>query len=417
MCCSSERRVVISGMGLITSVGNTPETFWESVVNGKSGIKTVTGLNPDEYPSKVAGQVSDFDPSDYFDPKEARRMDRFCQFAVVAADNAVKDSNLDMTKEDPARVGVLVGSGIGGLSTIEDVHTKLLKRGPRAVSPFLIPMMIVDLAAGHISIRHGMKGPNLCVVTACATAAHSIGVAFRSIKFGDAEVYVTGGTESAITPLGMGGFCNMNALSTSFNDEPERASRPFDKDRDGFVMSEGAGIIIIEELQHALDRNAPIYGEIMAVGMSGDAYHVAAPEAEGRGAGQAMVMALNQSGVSPSEIEYINSHGTSTPLGDISECLAINRVFGEDNHVMVGSTKSMTGHTLGAAGGIEIIATCLAMQKGIVPPTINNENQDEKCKVDCVPNVAREFQVKTAMSNSFGFGGHNASIIVKKFEG
>ena len=416
MCCSSERRVVITGMGLITSVGNTPETFWNSVVNGKSGIKTLTGLNPDEYTSKVAGQVLDFDPLKYFDAKDARRIDRFSQFAVAAAEHAVEDSKLDMTKENPTRVGVMVGSGIGGLATIEEAHARLLKRGPRGVSPFLIPKMIVDLAAGHISIRHGMKGPNLCVVTACATAAHSIAMAFRSIKFNDAEVYVTGGTESAITALGMSGFSNMQALSTSFNDEPERASRPFDKDRDGFVMSEGAGIVVIEELQHALDRNAPIYGEILSVGMSSDAYHIAAPEAEGKGAEQAMVMALNQSGVAPSEIEYVNSHGTSTPLGDISECMAINRVFGEDSHVMVGSTKSMTGHTLGAAGGIEIIATCLAMQKGIVPPTINNENQDERCKVDCVPNVARDVQIKTAMSNSFGFGGHNASILVKKFE-
>ncbi len=417
MSCSSKRRVVVTGMGLVTSIGNTVDAFWDSAVNGKSGIKPVTGVDPDEYPSKVAGQVYDFDPTQYFDHKEARRMDRFCQFAVAAADGAVKDSKLDMDKEDPARVGVLVGSGIGGLTTIENVHTKMLKRGARAVSPFLIPMMIVDMAAGHISIRHGMKGPNLCVVTACATASHSLAMAFRSIKFGDAEVYVTGGSESAVTPLGMGGFSNMNALSTSFNDEPERASRPFDKDRDGFVIAEGAGIVIIEELQHALDRNAPIYGEILAVGMSGDAYHVAAPQAEGKGAEQAMIMALDQSGISPSNIEYINAHGTSTPLGDISECLAINRIFGEDSHVMVGSTKSMTGHTLGAAGGIELIATCLVMQKGIIPPTINNENQDEKCKVDCVPNVAREFQVKTAMSNSFGFGGHNASVIVGKYEG
>ena len=416
MCCSSERRVVITGIGLVTSVGSTPETFWNSVVNGKSGIKTLTGLNPDNYPSKVAAQVLDFDPLKYFEAKDARRIDRFSQFAVAAAESAVEDSKLDMTKEDPSRVGVMVGSGIGGLATIEEAHTRFLKRGTRGVSPFLIPKMIVDLAAGHISIRHGMKGPNLCVVTACATAAHSIAMAFRSIKFNDAEVYVTGGTESAITALGMSGFSNMNALSSSFNDEPERASRPFDKDRDGFVMSEGAGIVLLEELQHALDRNAPIYGEILAVGMSGDAYHIAAPEADGKGAEQAMRMALKQSGVAPSEVEYVNAHGTSTPLGDISECLAINRVFGEDSHVMVGSTKSMTGHTLGAAGGIEIIATCLAMQKGIVPPTINNENQDERCKVDCVPNIARDVQIKTAMSNSFGFGGHNASILVRKFE-
>lgn len=344
-------------------------------------------------------------------------MDRFVQFAVAAADKAVADSKLDMAKEDPARVGVIVGSGIGGLDTIEKQHRRMVERGPRAISPFLIPMMIVDMASGQISIRHGMKGPNLCVVTACATAAHSIAVAFRSIKFGDGEVYVAGGSEAAICDLGMGGFASMNALSTSFNDEPHRASRPFDTKRDGFVMAEGAGVVILEELDHARKRNAPIYAEVLAVGMSGDAHHMAAPEPEGRGAEQAMIMALDQSGIKVSDVDYINAHGTSTPLGDISESQAVHRIFGEDTKVMVCSTKSMTGHTLGAAGGIEIVATCLAMNKGIVPPTINHEFPDPQCRIDCVPNEARATQIHVAISNSFGFGGHNASILVRKFEG
>ncbi len=413
----SNRRVVITGLGVITPVGNTLDTFWNSIVNGKNGIKPLTCVDPDKFPSKIAGEVRDFDPTNFMDAKEARRMDRFVQFAVAAADMAVKDSKLNIADEDPTRAGVIVGSGIGGLSTIEKQHARCLKRGTRAISPFLIPMMIVDMAAGQISIKQGMKGPNFCVVTACATAAHSIGCAFRGIKFGDAEIFVAGGAESAISDLGMGGFSNMNALSTSFNNEPERASRPFDVKRDGFIMAEGAGIVIIEELEHALKRNAPIYAELLAVGMSGDAYNMVAPEAEGRGAEQAMRMALKQSGLKPEDIQYINSHGTSTPLGDISESLAINRLFGLDSKVMVTSTKSMTGHTLGAAGGIELVATCLTMKNGIIPPTINHEYPDSRCKVNCVPNKAIDFQVTTALSNSFGFGGHNASILVKKFEG
>jgi len=412
----SNRRVVITGLGVITPVGNTLDTFWDSIVNGKNGIKPLTCVDPDKFPSKIAGEVRDFNPEDFFEFKETRRMDRYVQFAVAAADMAVKDSKLNMENEDPTRAGVIAGSGIGGLSTIEKQHERCIKRGPRAISPFLIPMMIVDMAAGQISIKQGMKGPNFCVVTACATAAHCIGSAFRGIKFGDAEIFVAGGSESAITDLGMGGFSNMNALSTSFNDEPERASRPFDVKRDGFVMAEGAGMVVIEELEHALKRNAPIYAEILAVGMSGDAYNMVAPESEGRGAEQAMRMALKQSGLKPEDIQYINSHGTSTPLGDISESLAINRLFGLDSKVMVGSTKSMTGHTLGAAGGIEIAATCLSMKHGAVPPTINHEFPDPKCNIDCVPNEARDIQITTALSNSFGFGGHNASILVKKYE-
>ena len=412
----SNRRVVITGLGVITPIGSSLETFWDSLVNGKSGVKPLSFIDPESFPSKVAGEVRDFNPDDFFDRKEARRMDRFVQFACAAADMAVKDSKLNMENEDPTRAGVIVGSGIGGLNTIERQHERFMKRGPRAISPFLIPMMIVDMAAGQISIRHGMKGPNFCVVTACATAAHSIATAFRSIKFGDAEIFVSGGAECAITALGVGGFSNMNALSTSFNDEPERASRPFDEKRDGFVLSEGAGIAVIEELEHAKKRGAHIYAEILAVGMSGDAYHMAAPETEGRGAEQAMRMALAQSGLAPKDIQYINTHGTSTPLGDISETLAVNRLFGEDSKVMVNSTKSMTGHTLGAAGGIELAATCLTIQNEIIPPTINNEFPDPRCKVDCVPNVAREAKVTTALSNSFGFGGHNASILVRKYD-
>jgi 3-oxoacyl-[acyl-carrier-protein] synthase II len=397
-------------------VGNTLDAFWDSLVNGRSGISPLTVVDPEKFPSKIAGQIHDFDPEAFFEPKEARRTDRFIQFAIAAADNAVTDSKLDMSQEDPHRVGVIVGSGIGGLKTIEDQQHRFARRGPRGISPFFIPMMIVDMASGMISIRHGMKGPNLCVVTACATAAHSIATAYRSILFNDADVYVAGGSEAAITDLGIGGFCSMNALSTSYNDEPHRASRPFDAGRDGFVMSEGAGVIILEELAHAKARNAHIYGEILAVGMSGDAHHMAAPEPDGRGAEYAMRMALDQSGVAPGEIDYINAHGTSTPLGDISEVSAVHRIFGPDTGLMMCSTKSMTGHTLGAAGGIELVATCLSMGKGIVPPTINQENQDPQCIVDCVPNEAREYQVQTAMSNSFGFGGHNASILVRKLD-
>jgi 3-oxoacyl-[acyl-carrier-protein] synthase II len=407
------RRVVVTGLGVISSVGNSLDTFWDSISSGRSGVGPLTAVDSELFTSKIAGQVDDFNPEDFFDPKEARRTDRFIQFAVAAADNAVADSKLDMSQEDPSRCGVIVGSGIGGLGTVEEQQKRYARRGPRAISPFLIPMMIVDMAAGMISIRHNMKGPNLCVVTACATAAHSIATAFRSIIFNDADVYVTGGSEAALTDLGIGGFCSMNALSTNYNDDPQRGSRPFDSGRDGFVMSEGAGIVVLEELEHAKARGAHIYGEILAVGMSGDAHHMAAPEPEGRGAEAAMRMAIAQSGITPAEIDYINAHGTSTPLGDISEVSAVHRIFGRDTDVMMCSTKSMTGHTLGAAGGIELIATCLAMKNGIVPPTINQENQDEKCMVDCVPNEAREFQVKTAMSNSFGFGGHNASILIR----
>ncbi len=417
MHSASARRVVITGMGVISCIGNTLESFWDNLVHGRSGVTALRVVDPEKFSSKIAGQVLDFNPEEFFDPKEARRMDRFVQFAMAAADRAVADSRLDMSTEDPARVGVYVGSGIGGLDTIEKQHQRFVARGQRGISPFFIPMMIVDMAPGLISIRHGMKGPNLCVVTACATAAHSIAMAFRGIKFGDADVFVTGGTEAAITDLGMGGFCSMNALSTGFNDEPVRASRPFDLKRDGFVMAEGAGIVVIEELQHALARNAQIYGEILAVGMSGDAYHMAAPEPEGRGAEQAMRMAFAQSGVRPEDVQYINAHGTSTPLGDISEVQAVQRLFGAATKTMMCSTKSMTGHTLGAAGGIELVATCLAIKHGIVPPTINQEFADERCTVDCVPNEARAVQVETAISNSFGFGGHNASVLVRRFKG
>jgi len=411
------RRVVITGMGVVSCIGNTLESFWDNLLHGRSGVTPLRAVDPEKFSSKIAGQVLDFNPEEFLDPKEARRTDRFLQFAIAAADKAIAHSRLDMAKEDPARVGVYVGSGIGGLKTSEEQYQRFSARGQRGVSPFFIPMMIVDMGAGMISIRHGMKGPNLCVVTACATAAHSIAMAFRSIKFGDAEVFVSGGTEAAITDLGMSGFCSMNALSTSFNDEPSRASRPFDEKRDGFVMAEGAGIVVLEELQHALARNATIYGEILAVGMSGDAYHMAAPEPEGRGAEQAMRMAFEQSGLRPSDVQYINAHGTSTPLGDISEVQAVQRLFGTDAQVMMCSTKSMTGHTLGAAGGIELVATCLAMQHGLVPPTINQEFPDPRCNIDCVPNEARAVQVETALSNSFGFGGHNASIIVRRFKG
>jgi len=416
MTAPNDRRVVISGLGVVSSVGCALATFWDNLVNGRSGVTALQLDEPDRFPSRVAGHARDFDPLTHFDPKEARRMDRFVQFAVAAGEMAVADARLKTNGEDPANVGCLLGSGIGGLQTVESQYRRLYERGPRAISPFLIPMMITDMASGQISIRNNFKGPNLCVVTACATAAHAIAMAFRSIKFGDCDVYVAGGSEAAITELGMGGFCSMNALSSGFNDEPARASRPFDAKRDGFVMSEGAGVCVLEEYEHARQRNAPIYAELLAVGMSGDAHHMAAPEPEGRGAEQAMRMALRQSGITPEQVQYINAHGTSTPLGDISEVAAIHRLFGDDTPVIVSSTKSMTGHTLGAAGGIELAATLLSMKYGVVPPTINYEFPDEQCRIDCVPNKAREVKIDLAMSNSFGFGGHNASVLVRRLD-
>ncbi len=410
------RRVVVTGMGVISPVGNSKEEFWNSITEGRSGVRRLTHFDPTGYDSQIAGQVNSFDASARLGKKEARRMDRFTQFALVAALDAVEDSKLDLSREELERIGVLVGSGIGGLSTIEAEHSTLLKKGPSKISPFFIPMLIVDMASGQIAIRLGIKGPNFCVATACASASHAIGDSYRIVHRGEADLMITGGTEAAITPLGVGGFCAMKALSTR-NDEPEKASRPFDKMRDGFIMAEGAGIIILEELEHARSRSAHIYGELVGYGMSGDAYHITAPAPEGEGAARAMQLALKDANLRAEEVDYINAHGTSTQLNDKFETMAIKKVFGEHaNKVAVSSTKSVTGHLLGAAGGVELIACLLTIENGIIPPTINYEYPDPECGLDYVPNQARHQEVQVAMSNSLGFGGHNATLVVSKFQ-
>ena len=409
------RRVVITGMGAVTPLGNDVPSFWDSIVNGRCGISRITQFDPAPYASQIAGEIKDFDPSHCINPKERRRMDRFVQFSVVATDEAVNDAALNMDAEDPDRVGVLVGSGIGGLIIIEKQHAVLMEKGPSKVSPFLIPMLITNMASGQVSIRHGAKGPNLCIATACATATHSIGEAARIITSGDAEVMIAGGTESATTPLGLAGFCALKALSTR-NEAPERASRPFDAERDGFIMSEGAGVVVLEELEHARSRGARIFCELAGYGLTGDAHHMTAPAPGGEGAARCMKRALASAGVNPGEVDYINAHGTSTKLNDKFETAAIKTVFGDHARKLpVSSTKSMVGHLLGAAGGVELITSVLAILKGVIPPTINYENPDPECDLDYVPNTARELEVNVVISNSFGFGGHNATLLIKKF--
>ncbi len=412
-----ERRVVIAGIGVITPIGNSVPEYWEALSQGKSGIEKTTLFDVSQFTSQIAGEVKGFEPEKYIDKKEARRMDRFTQFAMAASSEAIQDSKLDLSKEDSKRIGVLLGSGIGGLGTIEREHKVLMEKGPRRVSPFLIPMLIIDMASGLVSIKYGLKGPNFAVVTACASSAHALGDAFKIIQRGDAEAMVSGGAEGAITPLAFAGFCSMKALSTR-NDEPHKASRPFDKERDGFIMAEGAGIVILESLEHAKARGAKIYAEVVGYGMSGDAYHMTAPAPEGEGAAQAMQVALDDAKMKAEEVDYINAHGTSTLLNDKYEAIAIKKVFGEyAEKLPVSSTKSMTGHPLGAAGGVELIACLLALEKGIIPPTMNYEYPDPECQgLDFVPNQARKKEVKVAMSNSFGFGGHNAVLIIKKYE-
>jgi 3-oxoacyl-[acyl-carrier-protein] synthase II len=414
----NERRVVITGMGCITPLGNDLSTTWEALKAGRSGIARITQLDPEPFDCKIAGEVKNFEPDGYFRvPKDARRSDRFVQFAVAAAKMVVDDSGLDVSLIDPRRFGVMVGSGIGGLATLEREHQVYLTKGPKRVSPFTIPMMISNIASGIISMELGLNGPNMAIVTACATSNHNIGEAWRIIKFGDADGFICGGAEASILPMGLSGFANMKALSVR-NDEPARASRPFDKNRDGFIMGEGAGIILLEELEHAKKRGAKIYAELIGYGMSADAYHLSAPSPDGSGPAYAIRMALRHGKQNPEDVDYLNAHATSTGLGDIAESKAIKLAFGDyvKNGLMVSSTKSMTGHMLGAAGGVELIASIMAINDGIVPPTINVDDQDPDCDLDCVPNVAREAPVKIAISNSFGFGGHNASVLVRKFE-
>jgi 3-oxoacyl-[acyl-carrier-protein] synthase II len=412
-----KRRVVITGVGALTPVGNTADESWNSILQGKSGTSLVSQIDSQYFSSHVAAEVKNFDPLKYLSQKQIKKTDRFVQFAVAGSKMAVEDSALDLKKEDPHLCGVLVGSGIGGLRTIEEQHKILLEKGPHRVSPFLIPMLIVNMAPGQIAMELGLKGPNNCVATACATGSHAIGDAFRIIQRGEADVMLGGGTEACITLLGFGGFDAMKALST-LNDKPEKASRPFDKTRDGFVMGEGCGVVVLEELEHALKRNAKIYCEIVGYGMTSDASHMTAPDPEGKGAARCMSNALKDAGIKPEEVNYINAHGTSTPLNDKVETIAIKKTFTEPvaKKLMVSSTKSMTGHLLGAAGGVEAIFTALAVKNELIPPTINYEHPDPECDLDYVPNEARKGKIKVAMSNSLGFGGHNATLCFKRFE-
>jgi len=410
-----ERKVVVTGIGVISPIGNTKEEFWAGLLSARNGVGPLTCFDASKFTSQIAAQVKDFDPSAFIVPKKLRRMDRFVQFGVSAAKMAWDESGLDIEKEDAQRIGVLVGSGIGGLHTIEDQVKTYLEKGPSRLSPFLIPMLIVNMAPGEISIMLGIKGPNSCVATACASGTHAIGDAFKIIQRGQADIMVTGGTEGCITPVGFGGFCSAKALSTR-NDDPAHASRPFDKDRDGFVMGEGAGILILEEVEHAKKRGASIYAEIAGYGMTGDAYHITAPSPDGAGAIKCMSDTLQDAGLNPQDVDYINAHGTSTQLNDKTETTAIKNVFGDHAYKLaVSSTKSMSGHLLGAAGGVEAAACCMTIKEGIIHPTTNYQTKDPECDLDYVPNEARKAQVRAALSNSLGFGGHNATIALRKF--
>jgi len=412
-----KRRVVVTGVGLVSPTGIGVETAWKNVCAGKSGIGPLTRFNSDGFETKIAGEVKGFNPELFIEKKELKKMDLFIQFSLIAAREALEDSQLRITPENDDRIGVIVGTGLGGLPSIEKYHQILMEKGPSRISPFFIPMLIANLASGQIAIHFGAKGPNTCVVTACATGGHCIGEAFRAIVYGDAEAIIAGGAEANITPLTIGGFNAMKALSTR-NDEPEKASRPFEKNRDGFVVGEGAGIVILEELEFALKRSAPIYGELVGFGYTGDAYHITAPSPGGDGAIRCMRMAMNDAGLKPEEIDYINAHGTSTPLNDLTETLAIKKTFGDHaKKIPISATKSMTGHLLGAAGSTEAIFTLLSIRDGILPPTINYDEPDPECDLDYVPNVARRQPVNVAMSNAFGFGGTNATLVFRKFTG
>jgi 3-oxoacyl-[acyl-carrier-protein] synthase II len=414
----SQRRVVITGMGVITPLGTNIDTFWENLTKGASGIVPITQFDASLFDCRIAGEVRDFDAASYFkQKKDARRADRFVQLAVGAAKCAMVDAGFPEQISEPERFGCIIGSGIGGLKTTEDQHTIYMEKGPGRLSPFMIPMLIVNMASGMISMEFGLQGPNFSPVSACATSAHAVGEAWRLIRAGDADVFLAGGSEAAIVPLGIGGFAAMKALSTR-NDEPTRASRPWDKDRDGFVMGEGAGVLVLEELEHAKARGAKIYAEVVGYGMTADAYHMSAPLPNHEQAQRSMRIAMERGGLNPQDIDYINAHGTSTPMGDVCEVRAVKAVMGENaKNVPVSSTKSMTGHLLGAAGAVESVVCVKTIQTGIIPPTINLENPGEECDLDFVPNVAREKKVKVALNNSFGFGGHNVTLAIRAFEG
>lgn len=415
----NSRRVVVTGIGAISSVGNSVDAMWESLLAGKSGIGPVTKFDAADYRTRIAGEIKDLNVSNYMTEKEARRLDDFCIYAIAAGDEAMKDAGLgldlrDGSVADPNRVGVCVGSGIGGMRTMEEQCMKLLQQGPSKVSPFLIPMMIIDMASGSLSMRYGAKGPNHAVVSACSTASHSIGESYWMVKRGDADLMITGGAEASVSRLGFAGFCSMKALSQR-NDDPTRASRPFDKDRDGFVMSEGAGILILEEYEHAKARGAKIYAEIVGYGATGDAYHITSPAPGGEGGARALTMALKNAGLNPEDVDYINAHGTSTSLNDKFETAAIKTAFGDHAYKLaMSSTKGCMGHSLGAAGGLETIVCLKTIQTGIIPPTINYTTPDPECDLDCTPNTPRERTVNVALNTNLGFGGHNGVIIVKK---
>jgi 3-oxoacyl-[acyl-carrier-protein] synthase II len=415
---NTDRRVVITGLGAVTPIGNDLDTTWRNLQNGVSGIRLIQAFDTTAYDCRIAGELHDFDAKKYFrNPKEVRRSDRYTHIAMAAARMAMEDSGADLEKIDRRRFGVIVSSGIGGLKTLEDQYTALLTKGPSRVSAFTIPMLISNMASGLISMEYGLQGPNLCIVTACATSNNAIGESWRMIKFGDADIFLAGGSEASIVAIGLAGFSAMKALSTR-NDEPERASRPFDRDRDGFVMGEGAGIVVVEELEHAKARGAKIYCELTGYGLSADAYHMTAPPEDGEGAARAMQIALAHAKTTPEQVDYVNAHATSTGLGDIAETRALKTVFGEHaRKVSISATKSMTGHLLGGAGAVEMATCALAIRDSVIPPTINLENPDPECDLDYTPLVAKEKKVRVAINNSFGFGGHNATLVAAEFTG
>ncbi|WCJ59599.1 beta-ketoacyl-ACP synthase II [Fontisphaera persica] len=414
----SDRRVVITGLGVVTPLGHDPQTLWQNVVSGQCGIDRITAFDPAEFDCQIAAEVKNFDPSPAFpSPKEAKRSDRFAQFGVYAAWQALRDSGLDLERVNRDEIGVFIGSGIGGLHTTAEQHKVLLSRGPGRVSPFMIPMLILNMASGMFSMYYKLRGPNVATCSACATSTHAVGEAWRTIKMGDAQAIFAGGSEATIVPLGISGFCAMRAMSTR-NHEPKKASRPFDAERDGFVMGEGAAVVLMEELEHAKARGAKIYAEVVGYGNTADAYHLSAPAPGGEGAARCMAMALRSAGLRTEDIDYINAHGTATPSGDVAETQAIKTVFGEHaRKIAVNSTKGATGHMLGAAGATELVISILAMQNQVSPPTINLEKPDPECDLDYVPNTAREMRIRALLNNSFGFGGHNATVAVRQFNG
>ncbi|WP_103663752.1 beta-ketoacyl-ACP synthase II [Gracilimonas amylolytica] len=412
----STRRVVVTGIGAFTPIGKSAPDFWNGLVSGKNGVRNVEHFDTSNFATKFAAQIEDYEPTDYFDRKEARRLDKVAQYALIASEEAIKDSKLDLEKINKDEVAVLVGTGIGGMETFYEQSVSFHEHGPRGVSPFFIPMLIPDIVSGQISIRYGFRGPNFCAVSACATGSHNIGLAYDSIRYGQSDYALAGGTEAPVTRIGISGFNSMKAMSTR-NDSPETASRPFDKDRDGFVLGEGAGIFMLESLDSALERGARIYGEIKGYGFSADAYHITAPDPDGNGVTLAMSRAMESAGIKPEDVDHINMHGTSTPLGDVAETNTIKKVFGDHaKNINLNSTKSMHGHTLGAAGAIESIATLLAIYHGTVPPTINIENQDPECDLNYTANESVVRDVKYALNNAFGFGGHNSTLVFKKYQ-